>query len=142
MSFTRCVKREGYALPYRYILIMKLTVFLTFAMLFQAIASSHAQKLTISVQRATLEEVMTEIQRQEGYSFFFLGKDIASTPISVELKQASLKDAMLAILEKKELDWYMKNKTIVIRRRKTPDSRIIDRYAERSVQQQRIIRGR
>jgi len=129
-------------MPYRYILIMKLTVFFTFAMLFQAIASSHAQKLTLSVQRATLEEVMTEIQRQQGYSFFFLGKDIASTPVSVELKQASLKDAMLAILEKKELDWYMKNKTIVIKKRKTQISRMIDRHTEQPIQQQRFLTGR
>lgn len=116
MSFSLTVKRDACPFRYRFILIMKLTVFFTVALTLQTIAETYAQRITLSARNATLQEVMNKIQQQQGYSFFFLGNQIATTRISVNVKQADLSEAMDAILSKKDLDWYVEDKTIVITR--------------------------
>lgn len=116
MSFSRCVNRDAHPLLYRLILMIKITVFLTTAFLLQAVAETKAQKITLSAQNATLQEVMYNVQRQQGYSFFFLGNEIAKTRVSVKVRQAELADAMAAILAEKNLDWSIEDQTIIIKR--------------------------
>ncbi len=120
MSFSPSVNRDVHPLLYRFILMTKLTVLLTVAFVFQAVAESKAQKITLTARNATLQEVMDKVQRQQGYSFFFLGNELARTRVNVAVKEADLAEAMAAILDRKALDWYVEDKTIVIKRSERP----------------------
>ncbi|MEC3881648.1 TonB-dependent receptor [Parapedobacter sp. 10938] len=116
MSFSQLVMSDIHLIKYRFILIMKLTVFITLVFVLQATAESKAQKITLTARSMPLQEVMNTIQDQQGYSFFFLGDQIAQTRISVDVKQAELAEAMTAILAEKNLDWYIEDRTIIIAR--------------------------
>src|SRR5690606_27674990 len=81
-------------------------------------------------------------QQQQGYSFFFLGSQLAKTRIDVNIKQVALTKAMTAILADKDLDWYIEAKTIIIKRseRRQSDKTVL--RSDASEQQQRTITGR
>lgn len=116
-------RAEGSPRPFKYRLlrIMKLAFFLTVVCVFQAIAEGKAQKITLNVQNTTLREVMKEIQKQQGYLFFFRGDQIATRRISAEISQVDLPDALDRILINQGLSWSIKNKTIIIRREAPPE---------------------
>lgn len=114
MIFTRSVRALPWPNSYRLLRIMKLTVFLSFVLSFSAFAVSNAQKITLNAKNTTLRAAMKEIQKQQGYSFFFRGNDIAATRIDVSIKQADLTDALDQLLRGQNLQWYLEDGTIVI----------------------------
>ena len=116
MTFSPCVKGRLYPLLYRFILIMKLTVFLSTVFILQVVAESKAQKINLSARNVALQEVMHKLKRQQGFSFFFLGEHIAETRVNIDIRNATLDDAMEAILAPKNLEWYIEDKTIIIKR--------------------------
>ncbi|MFC3199183.1 TonB-dependent receptor [Parapedobacter deserti] len=138
MSFSRCVNRDAYSRTYRYILIMKLTAFFIVAFFLQSVAESKAQKITLSVRNATLQEVMNSVQRQQGSSFFFLGNKIASTRVSLNIQQMELADAMTAILANRNLDWHLEDNTIVIKRSSGSTTDMLPKSTAKVNQQQTI----
>src|SRR5690606_10922029 len=71
MIFTPRVAGFRWPTINRLLLIMKLAILLTFAFSVYAFADGKAQKITLHAENATLREVMKEIQKQQGYSFFF-----------------------------------------------------------------------
>ncbi len=115
MIFTQRAKGLPRPFCYRLLNIMKLAVFLTALCTLQAIAETKAQKITLNLRNTTLREVMKEIQKQQGYLFFFRGDQIASRRISVDLNQVDLPDAMNRILDNQGLVWSIKNKTIIVK---------------------------
>src|SRR5690606_2883718 len=116
MIFTQRAKGALWPATYRLLFMMKLVVFLTVLCTFQAIAETKAQKITLNLQNTTLRDVMKEIQKQQGYLFFFRGDQIATKRISVDLNQVDLADAMDRILDNQGLVWSIKNKTIIVKR--------------------------
>ena len=112
---TRCVTDRCWSSNYRLFRVMKLAVFLTALLSFQAFAESNAQKISLNVTNATLRDVMKEIQRQQGYSFVFRGDDIADTRVDVQLRQVDFPEAMRMILHTHELDWTLTNGIITIK---------------------------
>lgn len=139
MIFTQRAKKATWPFVHRLLLIMKLAVFLTVTCIFQAVAESTAQEITLNVKQVTLRDVMKEIQRQQGYLFFFRGDQIATKRVSAELNQANLSDAMDLILNGQGLAWSLNGKTIIIRRDAS-----ITRVAEKPVSttvQQRTVTG-
>lgn len=127
MNFSRCVNRDAHPLLYRVVFMTKLTFFLTVVFLFQAVAEIKAQKITLNARNATLQEVMHNVQRQQGYSFFFLGDEIAKTRVDVNVKEAELADAMAAVLATTNLVWGVEDETIIIKN-------LISEPVERSLQ--------
>lgn len=140
MIFTQRAKEAPRPFAHRLLLIMKLAVFLTVICVFQALAEGNAQSITLNVQQATLRDVMKEIQRQQGYLFFFRGDQIATKRVTAEINQVALPEAMDLILSGQELAWSLKGKTIIIR-----PSATTTRPAEKptpQVVQQRTITGK
>ncbi|PPL03953.1 TonB-linked outer membrane protein, SusC/RagA family [Parapedobacter indicus] len=142
MSFLQLVMGDTCPIRYRFILIMKITVFITLALVLQATAETKAQKITLTARGMTLQEVMNTIQHQQGYSFFFLGDQIAQTRIDAEVKQADLVDAMAVILAKKNLDWYVEDRTIIITRSNRQQSRTNPTVSEPQTFAQNAVVGR
>src|SRR5690606_9904691 len=79
-----------------------------------AFAESRAQKISLRAHNTTLNEVMREIQKQQGYSFFFRGEDIAAVRINTVVTNADLSQAMAQILSDQDLHWYVEDGTIII----------------------------
>lgn len=115
---------------------MKLAIFLTLGLAFQAFAEVNAQKITLKVTNAPLREVVQEIQKQLGYSFLFRGDEIADMRVGVQLKEADFDDAMGIILKKQRLGWSLDEGIVTIFR--MPSSSL----DESSRTQQRALSGR
>src|SRR3546814_6050521 len=74
MNFMPCVAGQSWPRRYRILAIMKLAIFFSVMLSFHAFAESKAQKISLQAHNTTLSEVMREIQKQQGYSFFFRGR--------------------------------------------------------------------
>lgn len=114
MIFTRCVTGCCWPFKYRLVLIMKLAILLTIAFTFHAVAESRAQKITLNLTNAPLSKVMSEIQKQQGYSFLFHGNHIADIRVDVRVKQMDFADAMEVILNKRGLEWTLEDGIVSI----------------------------
>src|ERR1700753_831328 len=105
------------------LLIMKFTAILMLAVLTQVHARSYAQTVTIAEKDAPLGNVLREIRKQTGCTFFF---DMSwlrqAEKVTLTLKGAPLKTALDACFENQPLTYVLVGNTVVIRlRSKTPD---------------------
>src|SRR3546814_6537899 len=94
-----------------------LAVFLTLVFSVCAFANGKAQRITLDVENTTLREVMKEIQKQQGYSFFFRGERIADTRVTANVKRALLSETMESVLKDQNLTWLFDEGIITIMRK-------------------------
>ncbi|MDH7460462.1 TonB-dependent receptor [Chitinophagaceae bacterium 26-R-25] len=100
---------------------MKLTVFLLTAAFLQLSATGKAQKISYSGKNVPLTAVFSSIEKQTGYVFFYNNKDMNSThPLSIDIHDVSLQEALNACLQDQPLSYVMKGNTIFIKARKIP----------------------
>jgi len=102
-------------LPKRMLLMAKLVVLFTLVAVFQATANSYAQRITLKAQRITLSEAMEAVHEQSGYEVFFGGKKYGRALLNVDMKNATLEEAMNALLHDLSLDWRLSGNTIIIK---------------------------
>lgn len=96
-------------------LAMKLTVFLLIIGCLHLSAKSFSQTITLSASNTDLEKVFSSIEKQSGYSFFYRYKDLAAAkPVNLQLKDASLEDALKACFKNEPFNYTIENKTIVV----------------------------
>src|SRR3546814_5604008 len=60
---------------------------------------------------------MKEIQKQQGYSFFFRGERIADTRVTANVKRALLSETMESVLKDQNLTWLFDEGIITIMRK-------------------------
>ena len=105
------------------LLIMKLTfIILTMAILHVS-AGTYAQKITLNRTKASLEKVFNDIRDQTGYDFFYNLKLIQSAkPVTVNIKNAELKDALIEIFSDQPLTYTIttEDKAVVVKERTGP----------------------
>ncbi|WP_316834605.1 SusC/RagA family TonB-linked outer membrane protein [Pedobacter nutrimenti] len=95
---------------------MKLTTMILLLALTTASATTYGQKITLSEKNATLKQLITKIRVQSGYGFLYTDDMLANTkPITIELKEASLEDALDAIFKNQPLEYAVEQKNIVIK---------------------------
>lgn len=139
--FNVCVKGNYWPLASRWLLIMKLAVFLTLVAVLQATAGSFAQQITLKARNISLTQAMRSVQNQSGYPFFLMGKEVANTKVSVQVENASLEETMAALLKDSPLSWTFKDNTIIIKQlEQRAIAAVIPGHAE--IPQQREITGR
>jgi TonB-linked SusC/RagA family outer membrane protein len=98
-------------------LTMKLTVLLIIAGCLQLSAKSYSQTITLTEKSATIEKVFAAVEKQSGYGFFYRYKDIAAaSPVTVNLKDATLNEALLQLFKDQPLTYVIENKTIVVKK--------------------------
>jgi TonB-linked SusC/RagA family outer membrane protein len=96
-------------------LAMKLTVFLLIIGSLHLSAKSFSQTITLNTSNTELEKVFSAIEKQSGYSFFYRYKDLAAAkPVSLQLKDASLEEALKACFKNEPFSYAIENKTIVV----------------------------
>lgn len=91
----------------------------------QVSASANAQRVTLNVDQAPVEEVMRAIYQQTGYSFL---ADRAlldqAKPVSVHVENVELKDALKAIFRGQRIDYQLSGKIISATKRQQADIQV------------------
>lgn len=96
-------------------MIMKLPLCLLLIFTLQLNVNGYAQNVSISKKNVLLSEAFKSIEQQTGFLFFY-DKEIVqkATPISVDLKDVSLEQTLLACLKDQPLTYSIVSNTIVI----------------------------
>ncbi len=102
--------------PAKLLLIMKFTAVLLLAATLQVSAKTAAgQNVTYIAKNEVLEKVFTAIKQQTGYVFFYKLPDLqGAKPVTVELKDQPVKDALQIILKDQPLSFLMEGNTVFI----------------------------
>lgn len=107
--------RSGFP-AHKIFFVMKMTAFLMIAFCLQVSAESYSQKITISENNVSLTKVLSEIEKQSGYVFWYESNLLEKNArVSVSLKNADIKEAMNACLANQPLTYSIKGKTIVLK---------------------------
>ena len=98
------------------VLIMKLKLFILLCCLQTVNANVSAQqRLDVSFKDASLETVITYLQAQTGYEFFYLESNLASASrVTVDLKQETLPEILDEVLKGQGLAYEIKDKVVII----------------------------
>lgn len=113
-TFLLCGKRWP-LLSTKLMLVMKLTTILILGAFLHLSAATKAQVVNYTAKAVRLEQAFDAIKKQTGYVFFYDDADIKTAqPVSVELKGASLRDALAALLNKQPFSYQIQGNTIVV----------------------------
>ncbi|MCX2496009.1 SusC/RagA family TonB-linked outer membrane protein [Pedobacter sp. PF22-3] len=106
-----CANRSGQNMGF----IAKVAILLFAIFAFQ-LGSSKAQTVTLSKSNAKIVDVFKEIRKQTGYDFVYTSSHIGeSTPVTINVKNASLESTLAACFRDQPLSYSVKNKTIVVK---------------------------
>lgn len=98
---------------------MKLTIVLMTTVFIQFSIAADAQKITLSAKNAPLETIFKEIRIQTGYDFFCDLELLKNAKrVDIQLKNASLEQALHSSLKDQGLTYTIDHKIIVITRQK------------------------
>lgn len=117
--YKKLYKETRYALTayHKILLIMRITTVILIASLMQVSASTLAQKIRLSKTNAPLMQVLKDIKLQTGYNYV-ITEDLLkhSKPVTVNLKEAQLNDALDKVFAGQSLAYKIENRTIMIKR--------------------------
>lgn len=100
------------------LLAMKLTTILLFVACMQVSARGFSQWITLSGKNVSLEKVFNEISRQAGYEFFYNTAILKNAKkISIDVRNASLKEVLDLCFSDQPLSYTIYEKTIVVKPR-------------------------
>lgn len=98
---------------------MKLTTLMLIIALVHASAASFSQ-VKLNTKNAPLESVLKTLKDQTGYNFFYDTKDIRDTKVTVQINNASLKEALDKCLAGSSLGYDIEDKTVFISKKEKP----------------------
>lgn len=101
--------------------VMKISTFLLLLTMQLSAAVSYSQeKVTLSLKEGKLTEVLKEIEGQTGYKIFYNNRLVEmAKPISLEIEEADLEEALNLIFKDQPLDYEIVEKTIVVKKKAT-----------------------
>ncbi|MCJ8208851.1 SusC/RagA family TonB-linked outer membrane protein [Mucilaginibacter sp. RS28] len=98
--------------------IMRWTTLFLLVGLLQVSAASLGQRVTLKKQNASVESVLQEIHRQSGFDIVYdLNVLSKSKPVTIDLKDATVQEALSLTLSGLPLNFEVENKKIVIRQK-------------------------
>jgi TonB-dependent starch-binding outer membrane protein SusC len=100
------------------LLVMKLTTLLMLLGLMQVSASTLAQKVSLSANKAPINAIFDQIEQQTGYDFAFTGKTLElAKPVTIQVKDAELSVVLLKIFANQPLTYVINDKTITVQQK-------------------------
>ncbi len=97
-------------------LIMKLTLFLLLVACFQVQGKVYSQTVTLSEKNAPLEAVLKKIKKQAGFHLVYREEWMSrSRRVNINLKDASVKEALDACFKGQSLTYELINNTVVLK---------------------------
>ncbi|MEO8764006.1 MAG: TonB-dependent receptor [Ginsengibacter sp.] len=95
---------------------MKLTAFILLTICVQASAKSFSQKVTLSARDVSLENVIRNIKKQTGYSFFYNVDWLQrAKTVTIDVKDMAIEDALNIVFKDQPLTYKVINNTIVLK---------------------------
>lgn len=103
----------------KFLLMNMLVVLATIMCLETATAEKiMAQKVSLNQKNATVAQLLTNIEKQTGYTFFYRKNDLEEMkPISVSLQNVSVEDALNYIFKDQPCSYQVQDKLIVLKKR-------------------------
>ncbi|MDR6781478.1 SusC/RagA family TonB-linked outer membrane protein [Pedobacter africanus] len=108
---------------------MRLTIAILVASLMHVSASGLAQKITLHKSNASLQSIFKALKDQSGYNFFYtdnLLKD--ASPVDLDVRNTDLKDVLQLLFAGQNLDYLVRDKTVIIQARKAQPQEIISGF--------------
>jgi hypothetical protein len=100
----------------KFLLIMKLTIFLITAAIMQVSATTFAQKLNLKQKGVTLKQVFKDIKKQTGYDVLYQRDKLNDNQkINADFKNTPLDEVIKTCLQGQSLSFTFYEKTIVIK---------------------------
>ena len=101
--------------------VMKLTTAFLLITALHLSAGTLGQTVSYSAKNAKLEKVFSVIEKQTGYGFFYKVPDLkGAKSVSVDLKNAGLKEALEKILQNQSLNFSIEGNTVFITQKPQP----------------------
>jgi len=95
---------------------MRLTFLLLIMTLVQVGATGYSQKITVREKNTEIQQLFRSIEKQTGYVFFYDNNDLKDFRVSINLKNASLTDALDQCFSGLPLAYKIIGSTIAIRK--------------------------
>lgn len=96
--------------------IMKLTIVLWVVALMQVSAATYAQKVTLNVQNASLEQVLNNLGRQTGYNFVYnTGMLKKAKPVNITATDENITKVLEQCFKNQPLSYVINGNTVVIK---------------------------
>ncbi len=103
------------------LLIMKLMAVLMLAGSLQVCASGYSQKVTLQAKNEPIEQVFKKITKQTGFTFFYNVQWLRNTNLlNLDLKNASLQEALDQCLRDQPLTYSIVSNVIVLKQKVLP----------------------
>lgn len=104
--------------------VMKLTVFILFAVCLQFNARANGRFLTIGTKKVSFDKLFSKIEKQAGSVFFIDAKgEGISKWITVEVKNVAVKEMLQVFLEGQALEYDIVDRSRFIKRKAAPPGR-------------------
>jgi TonB-linked SusC/RagA family outer membrane protein len=98
--------------------VMRITAALVLFLSMQVSAVAHAQRITLSEDKASLREIFRLIRQQAGYNFLFNTEMLAEAkPVTLHVKDAPIEDVLAQCFAGQPLTYTINNQTIVVKRK-------------------------
>ncbi len=105
--------------------IMKIAAFFILIGCLQVNAKGFGQ-INLSLKNVPLQTVFAQLREQTGYSFFYDLKEIkAAKPVSVEIRNKNLEEALTICLKEQPLTFTIIGKTVVIKPASIPPNTLV-----------------
>lgn len=106
------------------LMVMRLSIILLFVATLPTYATGIAQsKVTLTARNESLEKILTAVEKQTGYVFFFDEKILKDAkPVSVKAENIPLEEFLRIIFGNQLLKYSFRDKTITISRKTPPPS--------------------
>jgi iron complex outermembrane receptor protein len=105
-------------------MVVKLSVVFLLVGAMHVSAAAFSQKVSLAGQRLTLEQVFKKIEKQTGYLFLYKKEVLeAAMPLSLNIKEAALQDALSVIFSQQPLNYTIMEKNILVKV-KLPDNNV------------------
>jgi TonB-linked SusC/RagA family outer membrane protein len=126
-----CINAHRLYPPRIIFLVMKMTTIVLLISVMTVSASTFAQKISIKEKNVSLDKVLKKIRQQSGYDFVYSDDILVlTTPVTVDLKDASIDDALKQSLKNQPLNYYIEDKSVIF---KLKDGAILQAAAGQNV---------
>jgi len=105
------------------LLVMKLSFIFILAACLSAHATGYGQKISVSLENASVRQLFDAIRAQSDYQFLYTDKVISrSKPVSIDMKNATIEQVLASCFRNQPLVYNIVDRTIVIKFKKNADN--------------------
>ncbi|UOE50839.1 TonB-dependent receptor [Mucilaginibacter sp. SMC90] len=119
MNLNWCMARsyEQRRAVLKFLMIMKLIFIMVIVACLHVSAKTYGQLVSVNATNKPLTEMFKQIQKETGYRFFWEGDDVSRIRLSVDIRNASLDDALQQIFNGLPLTYSISKNTVVVQKK-------------------------